>query len=415
MTGRLGVYFDRRLVGSVSTDETDRFTFEYQQAWLDDPRRFPISESLQLVPGPKTGEPAHAFFANLLPEGRVRQLVARRLGISEGNDFGLLAALGGECAGALVLAETPPETADHRYRPLDDVELAGIATTGGAFADLVGGGGVRLSLAGAQDKLPVKVDGDRLLLPLGTSPSSHILKFASRDYKYLPANELMIGSLARASGLPVVTSQLRTIGSESHLLVERYDRIVGADGVTRLHQEDLCQALAVPPGRKYEEEGGPGFERCFRMIADASSEPALDTRAVVRWLAFNAIVGNADGHAKNLSLLRTPNGSLRLAPFYDLLSTAVYPRIARKLAMTVGENADPGNIRGRDWRRLGESVEVNPAFVVEIVRELAEAMPERARVVATELRERYGSFQVAETILRQLHKRVRRTLEQLKI
>jgi serine/threonine-protein kinase HipA len=415
VTGRLEVTCDRHLVGTVTADQGDRFTFEYQQSWLDDPQSFPVSQSLPLVPGPQMGEPPHAFFANLLPEGRVRQLVARRFGISEDNDFGLLAALGGECAGALVLAEGPPEVAESRYRPLDEVELASIATTGGAFAELVSGGGIRLSLAGAQDKLPVKIDGDRLLLPLGTSPSSHILKFASRDYRHLPANELMVGLLARASGLPVVTSELRAIGNETHLLVARYDRIVAADHITRLHQEDLCQALGLPPGRKYEQEGGPSFERCFRMIVEHSSEPALDARALIRWIAFNAVVGNADGHAKNLSLLRQRDGALRLAPFYDLLSTAIYPRIDIKLAMKIGKNADPGQIRGSDWRQLAESVEINPAFVVDIVRELAEAAPERAQAIARELRERHGRFPVADTILRQLRKRIRRMLEQLKI
>jgi serine/threonine-protein kinase HipA len=415
MTGRLGVYLGPRAVGVLSVDESDRFAFAYDASWLADPGRFPISQSLPLGAEPQIAEPAHAFFANLLPEGHTRQLVARRLGLSEGNDFGLLRALGGECAGALVLAEAPPRAVEHRYRPLDDVELASIAMTGGAFAELVAGGGVRLSLAGAQDKLPVKLDGDRLLLPLGASPSSHILKFANRHFKHLPANELMIGLLARASGLPVVDAALRRIGNEEHLLVARYDRIVGPDGVTRLHQEDLCQALGLPPGRKYEEEGGPGFARCFETIARCSSEPALDTRALLRWIAFNAIVGNADGHAKNLSLVRGLDGRLRLAPFYDLLATSAYPRLGRRLAMVVGRKAEPGDIRGRDWRQLAETIQVNPAFVVEIVRELAEAMPARAQALAAELRQRHGAFPVAEPILRNLRKSTRRILDQLRI
>lgn len=415
MTGRLGVYFGQQTVGTVSVDGADRFVFEYQQSWLDDESAFPISQSLPLRAEPQAGEVAHAFFSNLLPEGRIRQLVARRLGISESNDFALLAALGGECAGALVLAESPPTTGEDRYRAFDDIELARVANSGEAFADLIGSGEARLSLAGAQDKLPVKLDGDRLLLPLGAAASSHILKFASRDYKHLPVNEHFIESLARASGLPVVDSQLRAIGSKNHLLVARYDRVVTPTGVTRLHQEDLCQAFGLLPGRKYEAEGGPTFDRCFHMIADASSEPALDTRAAIRWLAFNAIVGNADGHAKNLSLLRTSEGSLRLAPFYDLLSTAIYPRIARRLAMTVGENTDAGNIRGRDWRRLAATVQVNPSFVVDTVRDLAESMPARAQAVAADLRERYGRFPVAELILRHLRKTVRRVLDQLRL
>ena len=189
--GRLGVYFGGQSLGTV-VDEGGRFSFEYEPNWLADRAPFPISQSLPLVPGPQTGEPAHAFFANLLPEGRVRSLVAQRLGISESNDFGLLAALGGECAGALVLANAPPDASEQHYRPIDEGELARLARSGGAFAETSGSGGVRLSLAGAQDKLPVRVDGAEISLPLGSSPSTHILKFASRDWKHLPANEALI-------------------------------------------------------------------------------------------------------------------------------------------------------------------------------------------------------------------------------
>jgi serine/threonine-protein kinase HipA len=408
---RLGVYFESRAAGTVSADD-GRFTFAYEQAWLDDRMSFAISRSLPLRPGPQADPAAHAFFANLLPEGRIRSLVTRRLGISEDNDFALLAALGGECAGAMVVAATVPKPAKHDWRPLDNKELARLCADGAAFAEAVGGGGVRLSLAGAQDKLPVKLDRGRLYLPLGNAPSSHILKFASRDYKHMPSNEAFVLSLARACGLPVVAAELLTVGKTRHLLVARYDRVVGEDGaITRLHQEDMCQALGLPPGRKYQEEGGPSFEQCFRVIADASVEPALDTRALLRWLAFNTLVGNADAHAKNLSLLRGRDGRTRLAPFYDLLSTAAYPSIATRLAMRIGESDDPGQIRGGDWRRLADSVGVGPAFVLETVLNLAEEIPERARKVAAELRERHGDFPAAEMILPLLRKRGRRILQ----
>jgi serine/threonine-protein kinase HipA len=170
----------------------------------------------------------------------------------------------------------------------------------------------------------------------------------------------------------------------------------------------------MPPGRKYQEEGGPSFEQCFHTVADASVEPALDTRALLRWLVFNTVVGNADGHAKNLSLLRGRDGRVRLAPFYDLLSTAAYPGIATKLAMTIGESDDPGLIRGRDWRRLAESVGVGPAFVLEVVRNLAEAIPERARTVDAEIHSGRGDSPAAKMILPILRKRSRRLLQLLR-
>jgi serine/threonine-protein kinase HipA len=411
---QLGVFFEGRRVGTVSED-AGRFAFEYAPPWLSEQASFAISRSLPLRPGPLEVPAAHAFFANLLPEGRIRTLVARRLGISVDNDFALLAALGGECAGALVVAAAVPKPSKHDWRVLDSKELERLSSDGAAFVEAVAGGGVRLSLAGAQDKLPVKFHQGRLFLPLDSAPSSHILKFASRDYKHLPENEAFVLALARACELPVVAAELYSVGKAKHLLLARYDRLVDGDGaIRRLHQEDMCQALGLPPGRKYQEEGGPSFERCFRVVADASVEPALDTRALLRWLVFNALAGNADGHAKNLSLLRSLDGSVRLAPFYDLLCTAAYPSIATRLAMKIGERDDPGQIRGRDWRLLVETIGVGSAFMVETVRTLTHEIPERARAVASELRERHGKLPAAEMILPLLQKRCRRAQQLLR-
>jgi serine/threonine-protein kinase HipA len=260
----------------------------------------------------------------------------------------------------------------------------------------------------------VKVEGDRLLLPEGASPSTHIVKFANRDYKHLPENELFVTKLAARCELPTVSAELKLIGKRRHLLVRRYDRIeVAAGAVKRLHQEDLCQALGVPPGRKYEEEGGPRFAQCFAVVDEASVEPALDTRALIRWLAFNLIVGNADGHAKNLSLLREDNGVVRLAPFYDLLSTAIYPKVSSRLAMAIGGKSRPGEVARKDWRALAKTIGVG-AFVEDTANELAETLPDRARSVAAELQEQYGRLSVTDLVAGLIRKRARRSLQLLK-
>lgn len=411
---RLGVYFAGQLVGNVSVDDSGRFTFAYDEGWTSHRDSFAISHSLPLDVAVAPDGAGHAFFANLLPEGRVRQLVARHLGLSETNDLALLDALGGECAGALVISRAPPGPSRHAYRNLDETEIGALASRGRAFAETSGTGGIRLSLAGAQDKLAVKLEGDRLLLPEGASPSTHILKFANRDYKDLPENELFVTRLAARCGLPTVSGQLKMIGKRRHLLVKRYDRIEDTGGaVRRLRQEDLCQALGVPPGRKYEEEGGPRFDQCFAVIDEASVEPALDTRALIRWLVFNLIVGNADGHAKNLSLLRGDGSALRLAPFYDLLSTAVYPRVAIRLAMAVGGKADPSQVAKKEWRALAKAIGVG-AFVEDTVRELAEALPDHALTVGAELRDEYGRLPVTDLVTGVIRKRARRSLQLLK-
>ena len=411
---KLGVYFEGRSVGTVAVDRSGRFTFEYAHRWVSDANAFAISRSLPLGGSEGEADAGHAFFSNLLPEGPVRERVARHLGVSPGNDFALLDALGGECAGALVISRSPPTSNTHAYRSLDEKQLADRASRGQAFAETSGTDGIRLSLAGAQDKLPVKVDGATLLLPEGDSPSTHILKFANPNYRGFPENELFVTRLAGLCALPAVTAELRNIGKSRHLLVRRYDRVVDADGtIHRLHQEDFCQALGVAPTLKYEQEGGPRFDQCFGLVEAASVEPALDTRSLLRWLVFNLIVGNADGHAKNLSLLLGPKGA-RLASFYDLLCTAIYPKVATRLAMSIHGKADPGQIAGKDWRGLATSIRVGK-YLEDAVLELVEELPQNARQLSRTLESEYGSMGIAESIAAVIGKRARRTKQLLKL
>ncbi|HEY4187990.1 MAG TPA: HipA domain-containing protein [Polyangia bacterium] len=240
------------------------------------------------------------------------------------------------------------------------------------------------------------------------------MKFANPNYRGFPENELFVTRLAGLCALPTVMAELRTIGKSRHLLVRRYDRVVDVDGtIHRLHQEDFCQALGVAPARKYEQEGGPRFDQCFGLVEAASVEPALDTRSLLRWLVFNLIVGNADGHAKNLSLLFSPNGA-RLASFYDLLCTATYPAVATRLAMSIHGKADPGQISGIDWRALAASIKVGK-YLENVVVELVEELPQNARQLSRTLESEYGSIGIAESITSVIGKRARRTKQLLKL
>lgn len=408
----LPVTYQGAAVGAVDRGDDGRFRFQYAGAWLESPRAFPISVTLPLLPAPHTGPAAHAFFANLLPEGNIRTLVARRLGLSEDNDYALLEAIGGECAGALVVGRAPEADG---YRPLELADLDRFNRTGQAFARLSEQPGIRLSLAGAQDKLPVRFEDGRFSLPVGAASSTHIIKFASRDFAHLPANEAFVTALAARLGLPVCSSALHPLPSDAVLLVSRYDRVRdGAGGIRRLHQEDFCQALGLPPTRKYETEGGPSFADCYRLVLEHSREPLLDARSLLTWLAFNAVAGNADGHAKNLSLLRHDDGALRLAPFYDLVATSCYRLIDRRLAMRVGDNTDPGAIRGSDWRRLAAEIEVRPRFLLERVAEVAERLPALAAEAADGFRSAHGEQPVLQMLLPRLRRQSRRTLELLR-
>lgn len=370
----LNVYVDNQNVGVILVDSNSRMSFSYSTRWLKNPQGYPISISLPLTPDTFPPEKAHAFFANLLPEGLLRTHLAKNLGISVGNDFELLSRIGGECAGALWIgAGVPPPSGKQCYQTISEAELYKLIMTSGVYSSFVGTGKARLSLAGAQDKLPVLVKDDKVLLPLYWAPSTHILKFPNRDYKDLPANEVLMTSLANHIGLHAVQARFYRVRDIETCLVSRYDRIEIADGVRRrLHQEDICQAMGLPSSKKYEIEGGPTFSQCYQFVRDVSTEPIIDCDQLLKWLVFNLLIGNADAHGKNLSLLYHVNGNIRLAPFYDLVSTLSYTNLSRDLAMKIGSRSDPGQIGPRQFDTLAEECGIRPAWLRALVLDMAD-------------------------------------------
>jgi len=404
----LNVFFEDRPVGFVLEDERGLMLFEYSREWLDSPNAFPISRSLPPDGSQLPVERTHAFFSNLLPEGLVRLAVSRKLGISEGNDFALLRAIGGECAGALWIGPgRPPATSPTRYRKIDATELARLARASGVMAGMTGPG-VRLSLAGAQDKLPLLVRDGTYELPLDGAPSSHIMKFQSTAYRDLALNECVTAELARRCGLPVVSTTLVELDGTRACLVERYDRIATSDRLVRLHQEDFCQALGLPPTKKYEQDGGPSFRQCFALLEEASTEPLLDTELLLRWQMMNALLGNADGHAKNLSLLYGQDGSVRLAPFYDLVCTLAYPSLSGELALKIGGGSSLGRIGPRHFDQLSEDCGLGARWVRSVALALAEKLLEVIGSTATELAEVSDRGSAARSLLRVISKQAKR-------
>ncbi len=374
----LNVFSNNVMVGTIHRDSEGRMSFRYSQSWLDSPDAFEISVSLPLQPEIYPPERAHAFFSNLLPEGPVREHVTRELGISVDNDFELLSRIGGECAGALWMGpgiQPPPE--EQKYTPITDEELHDRIATSGVFSAVVGSGRVRLSLAGAQDKLPVRLLDGEIMLPEAGAPSSHILKFPNRDFKDLPANEVFVTSLAHNMGLRAVDARLREVDGIRTCLVTRYDRLGDGSGtLRRLHQEDICQAMNLPSIRKYEAEGGPSFKECLDLVDRVCTEPLVERDQLLRWLVFNLLIGNADAHGKNLSLLYRADGSIGLAPFYDLVCTLCYRSLQRGLAMTIGDRSDLGQIGPRQFDSLAEECGMGARWLRNYVFRMAEAASE---------------------------------------
>lgn len=404
-------------VGEITLTDAAKIRFRYSRDWLASAASFPISISLPLE-GETSESASHHFFANLLPEANVRQQICKSLGISNGNDFQLLKAIGGDCAGALKITaadEIAPPTAVSKYEPVTESQLAQWSIgSPDAFAAVTGHNEVRLSLAGAQDKLPVHIDGDRIFVPLGDAPSTHILKFASPFYSHLPENETYISMLATEVGLPTAPVRLRKTERASIAIITRYDRFK-CDGVDcRFHQEDFCQALGISPINKYEKEGGPRFQQCAETLRRHAAFPLIELQKLMQWGLFNLLVGNADAHGKNLSLLYDEQGGIRLAPFYDLVCTRNYKRIARDMAMGYGGMFDPDLVSSEHLDGFASDLGIRPHLAARALDDMMERVISGLGQVTTHFAERFGDSAVLERLPIVIRKQIRRVRSQLK-
>ncbi len=348
----LAVWCFARQAGAL-TRTADGMEFAYAADWLADEMP-PLSQSLPLV-GRFDAVAAAAFFGGLLPEGEPRRHLARLLGISESNDYSMLAMIAGDTAGAITLlpqGERPaPVVEDVEW--LDDAGLAQLLAELPSHPMHVDADGeYRLSLAGAQDKLPVVVDASgRIGLTRGQTPSTHIIKTPIDRLDHTVVNEALCPMVGRQLGADVVDASARRVAGQEFLLVKRYDRREFADGIVRFHQEDFCQALGVPSARKYQAEGGPSLADCFVLVRRATGVPAREVIKLLDDVALNFLVADNDAHGKSFSLLYVPESEQAvLAPAYDVLSTFANRsthNLTRKMAMSIGGEYRPDYVRAR--------------------------------------------------------------------
>lgn len=376
---RMMVWWDRRLAGELAIDKAGAMHFVYAADWLADESMPPLSQAM-----PKQGEAfddrvCKAVFGGLLPEESQRTAIARALGISPDNPFRLLEALGGDVAGALAFlpeGEEPPQGfCGTDPDPLDESALIALLERLPAVPMLAGEGGARLSLAGAQSKLPVVLTNDGgIALPRPGEPSTHLIKPEPERFPGLAANEAFCLALARAVGLDAARAEWRSVGGRPLLLVERYDRVLSGGRTQRLHQEDFAQALAVPSNRKYAAEGGPTFRDSFALLRRAATRPAREVLKLADAAIFNLIIGNADAHAKNYSLLRLQTGDVVLSPLYDLVATHMWKALSPRLAMRFGRAATMEELDRETAARFAEDAGLGFPFVRRRLGQLARAV-----------------------------------------
>ena len=401
MFGVLNVYLKSRFCGQLSWEsERNRYEFRYDRAYLDDPLAERLSFSLPLQAEPFDEDRSYRYFANLLPPEVVRRKLEKCLHVSRNNVFGFLKAIGGDCAGAVALYPPgvhPNHGGEELLRELDEAEAAEILKSlkrRPLYA--AGEEGYRYSAAGAQDKLVVRMRDGKLFLPLDGTPSTHIVKPGATDFPESVANELFCQRLADRLGVRAAEASVLVIGGERYYVTRRFDREVVENRLQRLHQEDFCQMMSVDPEVKYESDGGPRFAdliATLRRLHVALGE----TLALIDMFVFNLLIGNADAHAKNYSVVYHKRRPL-LAPLYDAVSTAVYPDLSRDFAMSIGGEMRMDRIGRSSFARLSEECGMSPQLFLGCLDDLSERMLPAARDLAAELNREWPSEVYAKIV-----------------
>jgi serine/threonine-protein kinase HipA len=391
----LRVLLNNRLVGDLHKAASGAIEFRYDPSWLGWEHALPVSLSLPLREDAFRGEAVTAVFDNLLPDSdALRRRVAEKVGAAGTDAYSLLAAIGRDCVGALQFIAADDDHDDDRHG--DGHTLSGDVVDDEAIEKLLKGlaqaplgltrdDDFRISVAGAQEKTALLHHDGKWLKPHGTTPTTHIFKTQigelpnGIDLSNSVENEYYCLRLAAAFGMPVNHAEIATFGNTTALVIERFDRRWTKDGrLLRLPQEDCCQALSVPPTRKYQNDGGPGMVQLLNLLK-GSDTPAEDQATLLKAQLFFWLIGATDGHAKNFSIFLAPGGRYHLTPLYDVLTaqpsldTGQIQRKQMKLAMSVGtkNHYRIAEVQGRHFVQTGEAAGVPKKLVQDSIEQVA--------------------------------------------
>jgi serine/threonine-protein kinase HipA len=364
------IFCGKTLVAMISASD-EGLHIRYDANWQNAAGAFPISLSMPLSAadwGPSVTTP---WLMNLLPEGEPLRAMTQALGVSQDDVMGLIVETGRDLAGALTIGKPRPMEKDETI-PIEGADqLERIIEELPAKPFLVGEEGVSMSLAGAQEKLPLALIDGKLAIPVNGTPSTHILKPDNPRLAGSVPNEALCMVLAHRCGLSVAHVTTGRAGQRSYLLVQRFDRVQGG-WITRLHQEDFCQALGRSPAAKYEHNGtgrpGPSLADMFALVR--AHMTARDITRLLDAVIFNTAIGNVDSHAKNYSILLQPKKA-ELAPFYDLMSGMAWANITQNHAQDIGGQRRGRHIYQRHWRRMAAAAGLSETGTVRRVGQLA--------------------------------------------
>jgi len=411
-------------MGRVIQSAQGRLQFTYSESWLESDGAYPLSLSMPLQRAPHSHRRIDTFLWGLLPDNTsILQSWGRRFQVSPRNSFALMSRVGEDCAGAVqflnpeqleraggkgrgAIVWLSEKEVGQRLRELRSDHAAWrLARDAGQF-----------SLAGAQPKTALLLQDDRWGVPSGRIPTTHILKPPNAQLDGFPENEHICLRLAQSLGLPVAESRVMQFDGEVAIVISRYDRVRTSAGWTRIHQEDLCQAMGFPPANKYQNEGGPGARAILELLRAYSSAAQRDAETFIDALALSWLTAATDAHAKNYSILIAADQQVRLAPLYDLASVVPYAQFdvnRVKLAMKIGDRYRLREVGLREWRKLAVELRIEADALVTELSRMAQEIPDRLTDIGREVRDAGLEHPVIDRLIARLSGRARLCAKQL--
>jgi serine/threonine-protein kinase HipA len=422
MTEELYALTNAGMMGRVVWDRgRDKLLFRYESDWQDAPSNYPLSLSMPLTARDHLDGKIKPFLWGLLPDNETTlREWGKRFKVSPRNVFRLLVHVGEECAGGVQLVQQQRAEEWLKDRNIGSVTWLNESEIAERLALLVQDFGAsrlgsdtgQFSLAGAQPKTGFLYDPDkhRWGVPSGRIPTSHIFKPATGAYNGLAENEHFSLALAKELGMAASESTIHQFGTTTAIVLTRYDRHrVDNSLITRIHQEDMCQASGRFPEQKYQNYGGPSAKDIISLIREHSNEWREDESRFVDALIYNWLICGTDAHAKNYSFLIASEGQVRLAPLYDLSSALPYPKQVpirdAKLAMKIGGEYKVKLIGGRKWEKFADEVRIDFENIRSRILDLAHAVPDSATKVKARMKEEGITHEVIDKLVAELAKR----------
>lgn len=408
----LFIYFENQKVGTLTRNDDLVYSFSYEERWRTSKNSFALSLAMPLEQKDFQNKVTLSFFENLLPEGDLRKILEDDHHLK--GTFEFLEHFGQDCAGAFVIMKND----NIRVSSNDSVELVEISldtiynaiNSRKSVADVIAAMDPGyLSLAGAQDKFPAIYKNNKFYLPTNGAPTTHIIKtpILREGIKESVYNEYYCMQLAQAVGFNIPKCEI-LMGPHPLFIIERYDRIKNKNKISRIHQQDFCQAQGIPSDFKYEAKGGPSLQQNYELILKnvATKQRLPNIENFLNWICFNLLIGNNDSHSKNISFLYRENKN-ELAPFYDLICTAIYPMLRKNFAFAIGNRTDFSQIGINQFTLLETQLQIKPKTFHTRMNNLISNIQTQKDEVAKQVKSDFPEAKIIRRICELIDKRIK--------